>query len=102
MVKLSYKYDMLSLLLSFIIICNPVVLCEANASCNQKDKQILLCFNHGLTDPLACCQHGPTQRIVVNGEEFIVTSMAESQISASLVPLMMTTLLGTKITKHIV
>jgi len=43
---------MLSLLLSFIIICNSLVLCEANASCNQKDKQILLCFKHGLTDPL--------------------------------------------------
>jgi hypothetical protein len=52
MVKLSYKYDMLSLLLSFIIICNPVVICETNASCNQKDRQILLCFKHGLTDPL--------------------------------------------------
>jgi len=41
----------LSLLLSFVVICN-IVICETNASCNQKDKQILLCFKHGLTNPL--------------------------------------------------
>jgi hypothetical protein len=33
-----------------------------------------------------CCQHGPTKKIAVIGEEFIVTSMVESQTSASLVP----------------
>ena len=27
-------------------------MCETNASCNKKDKQILLCFKHGLTNPL--------------------------------------------------
>ncbi|XP_058745701.1 receptor-like protein EIX2 [Vicia villosa] len=41
---------LLSLLLSFIIICN-LVRYETKGSCNQKDKQILLCFKHGLTDP---------------------------------------------------
>jgi len=40
-----------SLLFSFVIILN-IVICETNASCNQKDKQILLCFKHGLTNPL--------------------------------------------------
>lgn len=43
---------LLSLLLPFAIICN-LVTCEElkQPSCNNKDKQILLCFKHGLTDP---------------------------------------------------
>ncbi|XP_058745702.1 receptor-like protein EIX2 [Vicia villosa] len=53
MVRMRFpsQTKLLSLLLSFIIICN-LVRCETNGSCNQKDKQILLCFKHGLTDPL--------------------------------------------------
>jgi hypothetical protein len=38
-----------SLLLSFVIICN-IIICETKSSCNQKDKQILLCFKNGLND----------------------------------------------------
>jgi len=48
---ISFKNAPLSLLFSSLIILN-IVICETNASCNQKDKQILLCFKHGLTNPL--------------------------------------------------
>jgi len=40
-----------SLLFSVLIILN-IIICQTNASCNIKDKQILLSFKHGLTDPL--------------------------------------------------
>jgi hypothetical protein len=51
MVKLSSQNNMFSLLLSFLITCNIVVIvCETKVSCNKKDKQILLCFKHGLAD----------------------------------------------------
>ncbi|XP_058744195.1 receptor-like protein EIX2 [Vicia villosa] len=52
MVRMSFPTPiiLLSLLLSFVIICN-LVRCETKGSCNQKDKQILLCFKHGLVDP---------------------------------------------------
>ncbi|CAL5196404.1 unnamed protein product [Lathyrus oleraceus] len=41
---------LLSLLLSFVIICN-IARCETKSSCNQKDKQILVSFKHGVIDP---------------------------------------------------
>ena len=47
----SSQNAFISLLLSFVFICN-IIICETKISCNQKDKQILLCFKHGLTDPL--------------------------------------------------
>ncbi|KAJ1382231.1 Leucine-rich repeat [Sesbania bispinosa] len=54
MTKLFSQSAFLSLiLLPFAIICN-LGLCDLMASpssCNQKDKEILLCFKHGLTDP---------------------------------------------------
>ena len=93
MVKLSSQNNMFSLLLSFLITCNIVVIvCETKVSCNQKDKQILLCFKNGLKSQRSIRHvgHGPTNKIVVIGEEFIVTSMVESQILVSLVPPMMT------------
>jgi len=48
---ISSQNAIISLLLSFVFISN-IVTCEIKVSCNQKDKQILLCFKHGLTDPL--------------------------------------------------
>ncbi|AET02716.1 LRR amino-terminal domain protein [Medicago truncatula] len=51
MLRFSSQSAPLFLLLSFIIVCK-IAICHANASCNQKDKQILLCFKHGLTDSL--------------------------------------------------
>ncbi|CAJ2657285.1 unnamed protein product [Trifolium pratense] len=64
MVKFSSQKYIFSLFLSFLITCNiVVVICETKVSCNQKDKQILLCFKKGLIDPLGmlsnkedCCE----------------------------------------------
>ncbi|GAU18478.1 hypothetical protein TSUD_366610 [Trifolium subterraneum] len=48
--RFSSQNALLSLLLLLVIICN-IVICETKVTCNQKDKQILLCFKQGLTDP---------------------------------------------------